>query len=55
MQRVWVLALLAWGSLASIPSQAATPLVVEAALDRQIVAPLLAAFEQAHPSIKWIA
>ncbi len=32
-------------------AQARTPLLVEAALDRQVVAPLLAAFERAHPDI----
>lgn len=52
MQRVWVVALLIGCSLASLPSLAVTPLVVEAALDRQVVAPLLAAFEQAHPGIE---
>ena len=52
MQRVWVVALLIGGSLASLPSLAVTPLVVEAALDRQVVAPLLATFEQAHPGIE---
>lgn len=32
-------------------AQARTPLEVEAALDRQVVAPLLEAFERAHPEI----
>ncbi|SFH87039.1 ABC transporter substrate-binding protein [Modicisalibacter xianhensis] len=32
-------------------AQARTPLVVEAALDRQVIAPLLAAFERAYPDI----
>ncbi|MCH4562064.1 ABC transporter substrate-binding protein [Halomonas sp. EGI 63088] len=37
--------------LAPAAGGAATPLVVEAALDREVVAPLLEAFEQAHPDI----
>ncbi|UYG04378.1 ABC transporter substrate-binding protein [Halomonas sp. LR3S48] len=37
--------------LAAAPGRAATPLVVEAALDEEVVAPLLAAFELAHPDI----
>lgn len=34
-----------------VPGLAATPLVVEAALDREVVAPLLEAFERAYPDI----
>ncbi|TFH88459.1 ABC transporter substrate-binding protein [Billgrantia azerbaijanica] len=37
-----------------LPGLAATPLVVEAALDREVVAPLLEAFAQAHPDIELI-
>ncbi|OBX37677.1 hypothetical protein A8U91_02055 [Halomonas elongata] len=32
----------------------AEPLVVEAALDRRVVAPLLEAFEQSHPDIELV-
>lgn len=44
--------LLAVGLIAPLPGVSATPLVVEAALDRQVVGPLLEAFAQAHPDIE---
>lgn len=52
MLRSWVLTGLLFVSLTSTKGMAATQLVVEAALDRQVVAPLLAAFEKAHPEIE---
>lgn len=43
---------LSWASaLLADRAQARTPLVVTAALDRRVVAPLLQAFERAHPEI----
>ncbi|MHB0774839.1 ABC transporter substrate-binding protein [Halomonas sp. WWR20] len=52
MMRRWLaglvlLGLMPFGALA----QTGTPLVIEAALDRQVIAPLLKAFERAHPDI----
>nr|WP_297459502.1 ABC transporter substrate-binding protein [uncultured Halomonas sp.] len=38
-------------TLSANPALARTPLTVEAALDRQVVAPLLQAFESTHPEI----
>lgn len=38
-------------ALLAVPALAKTPLVIAAALDRQVVAPLLQAFERAHPEI----
>lgn len=52
MQRLWLTTALVVCFFSSSQGLAATPLVVEAALDRQVVAPLLAAFEQAHPGIE---
>ncbi|MDN3521465.1 ABC transporter substrate-binding protein [Halomonas ramblicola] len=46
--------LLVVGLMAPLSGVAATPLVVEAALDRQVVEPLLEAFAQAHPEIDLI-
>ncbi|TDR56512.1 iron(III) transport system substrate-binding protein [Halomonas ventosae] len=52
MRRVLLTTVLSFFCLSSSQSISATPLVVEAALDRQVVAPLLEAFEQAHPEIE---
>lgn len=52
MPRPWHAFLLLTG-LALLPATglAKTPVVIEAALDRQVIAPLLEAFERAHPDI----
>ena len=54
MHRLWLTTALLVVFLSSSQRLQAMPLVVEAALDRQVVAPLLAAFEQAHPAIELI-
>ncbi|QPL45865.1 ABC transporter substrate-binding protein [Halomonas sp. A40-4] len=54
MHRLWLMTALLVVFLSSSQRLQAMPLVVEAALDRQVVAPLLAAFEQAHPAIELI-
>lgn len=54
MHRLWLMSALFVVCFLSSQRLQAMPLVVEAALDRQVVAPLLAAFEQAHPDIELI-
>ncbi|MDW5378142.1 ABC transporter substrate-binding protein [Halomonas sp. HP20-15] len=52
MLRRWLACLLLAGLAPPVAvAQSPMPLVVEAALDRQVVAPLLAAFERTHPDI----
>lgn len=50
--RPWRALFMFAGLLLPCTGMAQTPLVIEAALDRQIVAPLLEAFTQSHPDIK---
>lgn len=54
--KLWVAATLLLACLmpARLMAQQAIPLQVEAALDRQVVAPLLEAFERAHPEIELV-
>ncbi|SNY98257.1 ABC transporter substrate-binding protein [Halomonas sp. hl-4] len=52
MHRLWLMTALLVVCFSSSQRLQAMPLVVEAALDRQVVAPLLEAFEQSHPDIE---